>query len=67
MIYSVTATVTRDDGRSLEIPTFYLNSDVQGFTDESGACAIARTIIDPFGLYNCHITAVQITDSFGNY
>jgi len=71
MIYAIIATASRFE-TSKQIPTFCLDSDVQGFTDkddftnESAACEVARTIIDPFGLYDCQITAVEITDSFGN-
>lgn len=34
---------------SRQIPTFYLDSALQGITDCAHAAAIARTIIDPMG------------------
>jgi hypothetical protein len=50
---------------SVGIPTFYLDENVQGFTDEDGAVRIAAKIIDPIGYLDdhddiLHITAVKL-------
>lgn len=31
------------------VPTFYLDANLQGIISESHACIIARDILDPFG------------------
>lgn len=51
MMYAVTASVTRTNGTTWstrQIPTFYLNCDVQGITDSDHARKIAKEIVDPF-------------------
>lgn len=56
MLYSIDATVvhhTKDENCvssdvTIQIPTFYLDSEVQGIVDEAHAVEIARGIILPF-------------------
>lgn len=47
-----------------QIPTFYLNADVQGIVDEAHAEKIAREIILPVELeyesVTVHVTAVKV-------
>lgn len=55
MIYRVTAQVLTHDGAwhgSKSVPTFLLDSDVQGFLDCEGAAVIAREVINPLGTMN---------------
>jgi len=50
-MYAITATVSHYDGqyRGLrQIPTFYLNENVQGIKNEDHARVIAIDILDPF-------------------
>lgn len=49
--------------RHEQLPLFYLNGAVQGFTTEAGAAEIARRILDPFAQYadgDLVITAVAL-------
>ncbi len=49
--------------RHEQLPTFYLDRKVQGFTTEAGAAEIARRILDPFGEIadgDLTITAVEM-------
>jgi hypothetical protein len=67
-MYAITAQVlTSETDRhgivwrgSRQIPTFYLDENVQGITDESHAVKIARAIIDPLGTLNVSISAVKL-------
>lgn len=67
-MYAITATIRRErrEGnvgwwKTTQIPTFYLDENVQGFTDSRGAERIARDILDPFGLgMNVRVTAVKL-------
>ena len=45
---SITAVATLN-GVSHQLPTFYLNPNVQGITRVEGARKIAYAILDPFG------------------
>ena len=52
MMYVITAQVLtshNDYNGSRQIPTFYLDSALQGITDRAHAVTVARTIIDPMG------------------
>jgi hypothetical protein len=44
----VQATVTKD-GKTVQIPTFYLDADIQGIITAEGCVKVATDIIDPFG------------------
>lgn len=44
----VQATVTKD-GKTVQIPTFYLNADIQGIITVDGCVKVATNIIDPLG------------------
>jgi hypothetical protein len=60
MMYVITAQVlTEQDGYtgSRQVPTFYLDSALQGITDVSHATDIAKTIIDPMGSLELSIHA----------
>lgn len=69
-MFAVQAVVTTMDvfagnehWRTEQLPTFYVNGDVQGFFTEAGAAEIARRILDPFGQYapgDLIITATEI-------
>lgn len=51
-MYQITARITKTDGvwtSSRDVPTFYLDENVQGITDANHAWRIAREIIDPLG------------------
>ncbi len=50
MFYQITGTVTKthDNGKTThQIPTFYLNSHVQGITDADHAHKIAMEVVNP--------------------
>jgi hypothetical protein len=63
-MYAVQAQVhvRNDDGweSSQQVPTFYLDENVQGFLDEEGAKRVARRVIDPTGSLALSITAVKL-------
>jgi hypothetical protein len=63
--YIVQATVTKKDrGRGYtttrQVPTFYLNRNVQGIVSLDHARIVAESIIDPFGLYECSISVGEV-------
>ena len=64
-MYAVQAQVhiKRDDGweGSHQVPTFYLDENVQGFLDEDGAKRVARRVIDPMGSLALTITTVKVS------
>ena len=52
--YAVRASITRNvDGWTSvhHLPTFYLDSNVQGLVSEAHAAEVARSLLDPFGQY----------------
>lgn len=51
---------TRYGERSKQIPTFYLNGDVQGITNADTAIQLAKEIIDPFGLLEVHVSVSTV-------
>lgn len=60
MLYVITAQVlTSRDGYSgsVQVPTFYLDSAIQGIVNAKHAADIAATIIDPLGIYELSIHA----------
>lgn len=62
-MYAVTATITRARSgweSTRQVPTFYLDSSVQGIVSEEHAAVIAREIIDPFDLFDVSVTAVEL-------
>jgi hypothetical protein len=68
MIYAISAsrqTTTHRSGQSIvdtyHLPTFYLDSDVQGFTDEAGAERVARSIVGDGFSGEVHVCAVQVS------
>ncbi len=65
-MYAITATVSREteDGWSSlqQVPTFYLDENVQGIVNEDHAGLIAFKIIDPFGVYEVHVKAVKMEE-----
>lgn len=70
-MYAITAQIQtyEQDGNarawsgSRQIPTFYLDENVQGITDTGHAVRIARQIIDPFSALNVTVTAERVTDA----
>jgi len=68
-LYSITANVNKvnEEGWNVnrQIPTFYLDSDVQGITDAGHACGIARSILDPWAEYTVNVYA-QNVDNFND-
>jgi hypothetical protein len=70
-MYAITATVetvkigsgdTEWHG-SVQVPTFYLDENVQGIIHEAHAASIARRVIDPLDVIpadRIHITAVRV-------
>lgn len=50
--YAVTATVERKQtdrwSRTVQVPTFYLHSDVQGIRSEEDAIRVAKSVLNPF-------------------
>jgi hypothetical protein len=49
---------------SVQVPTFYLDADVQGIVSEDHAARIASTIINPLGeipAERIHVSAVALT------
>lgn len=71
--YAITATVEYRQvsgwSGSRQVPTFYLDSDVQGITDTAGAERIARDIVTGAGLLDqlpgdvtVHATAIDVTE-----
>lgn len=63
-LYAISAAITetRDDNwtSSRQVPTFFLDGDVQGITSEDHAERIAKTIVDPFGRFATEICAVKL-------
>lgn len=52
-LYVVTGQILTHDGEwhgSVPVPTFYLDSRVQGITSADAAEAVARTVVDPLGV-----------------
>lgn len=52
MMWCVTAMVRKtspEGARSIQVPTFYLNSDVQGIVDAEHAERIAKEVCNPTG------------------
>lgn len=63
MLYAITANVSRErDGwsGSRQIPTFYLDENVQGIMSEAGARNIAQTIIDPYNEHTVNMTVLRV-------
>jgi hypothetical protein len=60
LVYVITAQVLTHekagDG-SWQVPTFYLDSAIQGITDHIHAIAIAKQVIDPMGTLELSIHA----------
>ena len=48
IFWIVQASITKD-GKTIQIPTFYLNSDIQGITSEEVCKKVAKDTVDPFG------------------
>lgn len=64
-LWRVTAQVTRvQDGwqSSRQVPTFYLDSDLQGITGAEHAIRVAQEVIDPYAELAVHAT-VQEADA----
>lgn len=64
-MYGVTATVETRDGEYTgmrQIPTFFLDEDVQGIVSEEGAVKVALNILSAIGTNGAtfHITAVKL-------
>jgi hypothetical protein len=62
-MYAIAAKIVRDtkDGQvSRDIPTFYLDENVQGILNEDQAGLIAFRILDPFDLFEVHVQAVKV-------
>jgi hypothetical protein len=63
MLWVVNANVIRNISsrvrvwqQSSQVPTFFLDGDIQGITGgEEHAKRVAKDVIDPFNLYECHI------------
>lgn len=60
-MYAITATIINGI-HSREVPTFYLDENVQGIRNEQEARKVALKIIDPFAHFTCSITAVDLTN-----
>lgn len=45
---------------SRQIPTFYLNENIQGILNEAGAINVATQILNPFGLLTVRVTAERV-------
>ena len=65
-VYCVQATVEYTDGRwrsVLSVPTFYLNSNVQGIVDCEHARVMAKEVINPTNnpdiTVNAHVTEIE--------
>lgn len=58
MFYIITAQIVRktENGTiSKQVPTFYLNGDIQGITNLDTAEKVAKDVIDPFGEHEVHV------------
>ena len=65
MLYAITAQVHSRQGEwtgSRQIPTFYLDSSVQGITSPDHALVIATMILDPFGQHSLSVHAEPVPD-----
>lgn len=65
-MYAITAQIETEKDSwtgSRQVPTFFLDENVQGFMDEAGAVRVATEIIRATGDYNnyVHVTAVKIS------
>ena len=65
-MWTVRATVARetDDGwrTTDQVPTFFLHMDVQGILDTEHAERVAHRVVDPFGLYEVHVSVAPPED-----
>lgn len=62
MQYVITATVTErtaEGARTTQVPTFYLDADVQGIIDARHAEQVAIDVIDPFNRFDVHAYAEE--------
>lgn len=63
-MYAVTGTITNTTAdewmTTRQVPTFYLDEAVQGIVSAEHAERIARSIIDPFGVFDVHVGALQV-------
>ena len=50
MYYAINGRIEHN-GRPRDLPTFFLDEDIQGIVGEDHAVEVARDIIDPFRLY----------------
>ena len=63
MLYAIAAAICVAQGRTITVPTFYLDGQALGLESEHEAAAFARRIVDPLGVYtSCHIWACPVTD-----
>jgi hypothetical protein len=63
MRYAISATISHvvnGYSTSHQIPTFFLEGDIQGIMDEKHAEKIAGFVINPFGEYVACISAVKV-------
>ncbi len=71
MLYRVLATVARvtEQGyrTSAQIPTFFLDRDVQGIQSSEHAAGIAISAIDPFGILGKVVISVCRDTDDGDY
>lgn len=58
MFYIVTAQIvkrTENGSISKQVPTFYLNGDIQGINNLDTAEKVAKDVVDPFGENEVHV------------
>lgn len=60
-MYAINAVVVKG-GISSQVPTFYLDENVQGIKDENHAINIARDVLDPFKEYVINANAESLID-----
>lgn len=70
MFYLITGTETLDNGNgriSRQIPSFFLNSNIQGIVSEEHAVKIAKDILDPWDNVDIELSlwATEVRDNVG--
>lgn len=63
MLYAITANIAREENgwsSSRQVPTFYLDENVQGILSIAHAVQVARDIIDPYNEHSVSVCAVRV-------
>jgi len=59
-IDGTTVEKTADGDTTRQIPTFFLNGNIQGITDAEHAAKVAGDVVNPTGTLEVHINATSV-------